>query len=104
MSAKVNRAGAFLAAIVLPALMICLTPCAKGSEKKVVRLAYVQWSSEIASTNVIKVVLEEHLGYRCRLVSLSADQMWRAVAEGTADAMISAWLPDTHDYYFKQHP
>lgn len=70
--------------------------------QQVVRLAYVEWSSEIASSNLVKAVIEQKLGVKCELVSLKADEMWRAVATGEADAMVSAWLPHTHAAYMRE--
>ncbi|OHV11913.1 glycine betaine ABC transporter substrate-binding protein [Kushneria phosphatilytica] len=74
---------------------------ADGGDKGDVTLAYVEWSSEVASTNVVRAVLEQQ-GYNVNISSLSAAAMWQAVAYGDADAMVSAWLPTTHaDYYSK---
>ena len=67
-----------------------------------VRLAHTNWSSSVASANLIKAVFEEKLGIKCELVSLNADKMWAAVAEGKADATLSAWLPDTHAHYYER--
>lgn len=65
-----------------------------------IRIAYVDWSSSVASANVVCAVLEERLELGCELIETSANEMWRMVAEGEADAMLSAWLPDTHADYF----
>lgn len=67
-----------------------------------IRLAHTDWSSSVASANLIKAVFEEKLGIKCELVSLNADEMWAAVAEGKVDATLSAWLPDTHAHYYEQ--
>jgi glycine betaine/proline transport system substrate-binding protein len=83
-------------------LAMVLASSAVQAKEDVVRLAYVEWSTEIASTNLVKAVIEEKLDVRCRLVSLTASEMWRAVATGTVDAMVSAWLPDTHAHYYKE--
>ncbi|MGO2415748.1 MULTISPECIES: glycine betaine ABC transporter substrate-binding protein [Cobetia] len=72
-----------------------------AGDKGDVTLAYVEWSSEVASTNVVKAVLEEQ-GYNVELKSLSAAAMWQAVAFGDADGMVAAWLPTTHEDYMKK--
>ena len=72
----------------------------KKASKGLVTLVYVEWSSEIASTNVVKTILEE-LGYKVEMLSVSAAAMWQAVASGDADAHVAAWLPSTHAHYFK---
>ncbi|BAP54885.1 glycine betaine/proline transport system substrate-binding protein [Thioploca ingrica] len=72
----------------------------KKASKGQVTLVYVEWSSEIASTNVVKTILEE-LGYKVEMLSVSAAAMWQAVASGDADAHVAAWLPSTHAHYFE---
>ncbi|WEG12061.1 glycine betaine ABC transporter substrate-binding protein [Pullulanibacillus sp. KACC 23026] len=66
-----------------------------------IKLAYVAWDSAIASNNVVKTVLEDE-GYKVELQQLQAGAMWAAVAKGSADAMLCAWLPTTHASYMKQ--
>jgi glycine betaine/proline transport system substrate-binding protein len=72
---------------------------AQDNERQV-ELVYVEWASEIASTYVVKVVLEQ-LGYEVDVISVSAAAMWQAVASGDADGHIAAWLPTTHAHYLK---
>jgi len=82
-----------------------LTSCSEqqleANRIKQVELVYVEWSSEVASTNVIRVVLEQQ-GYTVTLTPVSAAAMWQAVASGDADAMVAAWLPTTHGHYLKR--
>ncbi|KXH80699.1 glycine betaine ABC transporter substrate-binding protein [Sporosarcina sp. HYO08] len=63
-----------------------------------ITLAYVAWDSEIASHNVMKLVLED-MGYNVTLTQVEAGPMWTAVADGSADATLAAWLPVTHKTY-----
>lgn len=63
-----------------------------------IKLAYVAWDSEIASHNVIKIVLEQ-VGYKVILTQVEAGPLWTAVADGSADASLAAWLPITHETY-----
>lgn len=69
----------------------------KVSGKKI-KLVYVAWDSEIASTNVMGKVLENQ-GYDVTLTQVEAGPMWTAIADGSADASLSAWLPLTHKTY-----
>lgn len=69
-------------------------------EGKTLKLAYVAWDSEIASTHVVKQVLETRLGYKVDLLQVEAGPMWAGVAEGDADGIVAAWLPTTHKDYF----
>ena len=70
-------------------------------EKGMVNLAYVEWSSEVASTNVVAAVLEQ-AGYDVELTSLSAAAMFQALSTGDADAIVAAWLPTTHADYMER--
>lgn len=63
-----------------------------------IKLAYVAWDSEIASHNVMKIVLED-MGFDVTLTQVEAGPMWTAVADGSADATLAAWLPITHETY-----
>lgn len=63
-----------------------------------VKLAYVAWDSEIASTNVVAKVLTD-LGYEVKLSQVEAGPMWTGVADGSVDAHIAGWLPVTHADY-----
>lgn len=69
-------------------------------EKKIT-IPYVSWATEIASNHVIKEVLED-VGYEVTLKEVSTGAMYIAVAEGSADAMISAWLPYTDISYWEK--
>jgi glycine betaine/proline transport system substrate-binding protein len=69
------------------------------SQKEVV-LTYVDWASEVASSHVVQVVLEE-MGYQVDLMTVTAIWMWQAVANGDADAHVAAWLPTTHELYWE---
>ena len=71
------------------------------AEKKTVRIAFEEWSSEIASTNLVKAVIREKLGHRCIIKRLSVTDMYEAVSNGTQDAMLAAWLPGQTTYYEK---
>ncbi|MGQ4880013.1 glycine betaine ABC transporter substrate-binding protein [Billgrantia sp. LNSP4103-1] len=74
---------------------------AQAQDKGTVHLAYVEWSSEVASTNVVRAVLEQ-AGFEVDMTSLGAAAMWQAVASGDADAIVAAWLPTTHEEYMER--
>ena len=63
-----------------------------------IKLAYVAWDSEIASHTVMKIVLAD-MGYDVTLTQVEAGPLWTAVADGSADASLAAWLPLTHATY-----
>jgi glycine betaine/proline transport system substrate-binding protein len=68
-----------------------------------VRIAYVDWSSSVASAHLVCALLREHLGEDCELIETSAKEMWRQVADGQSDVLLSAWLPDTHAEYLQRY-
>ena len=70
--------------------------------KEEITLAYVEWDSEVASTNVLAEVLKAE-GYEVNLVPLDNAVAWKAVAAGNADASVSAWLPTTHQAQYEQY-
>ncbi|TMV47768.1 glycine/betaine ABC transporter [Paenibacillus mesophilus] len=73
------------------------------AEGKPLKLGYVAWDSEIASTNVMKYVLESKLGYKVTALQVEAGPMWAGVAGGDTDAMVAAWLPTTHEDYLNKY-
>lgn len=78
------------------------TAGAKKGNGEEVKLAYVSWDTEIASTNVIALVLED-MGYKVRLTQVESGPMWAAVATGDVDAIVAAWLPGTHAKYMADY-
>ncbi|TVM18490.1 glycine/betaine ABC transporter substrate-binding protein [Oceanidesulfovibrio indonesiensis] len=67
-----------------------------------VKLAYVEWDCAAASTNLVKAVLEEKMGYDVDILPVTAAAMWMAVGTGDVDGMVTAWLPVTHADYLEQ--
>ena len=67
-----------------------------------IKLVYVEWDTEIGSTNVVATVLED-LGYDVTITPLDNAVMWQAVATGEADGMVAAWLPGTHGDLYEQY-
>lgn len=66
------------------------------------KLSYVAWDSEIASTYLLKYIMESKLGYDVTALQVEAGPMWTGVASGDVDASAAAWLPLTHaDYWTK---
>lgn len=67
-----------------------------------VKLAYVAWDSEIASTHIIGQVLQD-LGADVKLTQVEAGPMWASVASGDSDGLVAAWLPGTHEVYMEDY-
>jgi len=81
--------------------MLSIGSTALAADKGEVELAYVEWSSEVASTNVVKAVLED-MGYDVKITAVSAAAMWQAVGTGDVDGIVAAWLPTTHKHYLEK--
>jgi len=80
------------------AMVLCLAMALPAfASKGEVELAYVEWSSEVASTNVVKAVLQERMGYECEIIPVSVGPMYAAVAAGDVDGMVSSWQPIQSD-------
>lgn len=69
---------------------------------KTVTLASVHWDSEIASANVIKIVLED-LGYDVEIYELDPAVVYSSIANGTADVTVAPWLPITQGALYEQY-
>ncbi|WP_088809422.1 MULTISPECIES: glycine betaine ABC transporter substrate-binding protein [unclassified Listeria] len=67
-----------------------------------IKLTYVAWDSEIASTNVVAEVLRS-IGYKPTIQAMEIQPMWASVATGAADGMVAAWLPNTAGIYYKDY-
>lgn len=67
-----------------------------------IKLVFVAWDSEIASTNVVAEVLSD-LGYKPTIQAMEIQPMWAAVATGAADAQVCAWLPKTSGTYYEDY-
>ncbi|MEG6615252.1 glycine betaine ABC transporter substrate-binding protein [Peptococcaceae bacterium 1198_IL3148] len=73
-----------------------------ADNKGTVKLGYVEWDSEVASTHVVKEVLESKMGYEVEATAVDAAIMWQGIKRGDFDAIVSAWLPATHADYYAQ--
>lgn len=83
-----------LAALLLPGTTVA---------QEVLRIAHVDWSSSVASAQVVAEAMSRHLDVRVELLERPVEEAWQAVADGEADAFLSAWLPSTHAPYWEAH-
>ncbi|AXO89314.1 glycine betaine ABC transporter substrate-binding protein [Pseudomonas parafulva] len=74
------------------------------AETKPLEIGYVDgWSDSVATTHVAAEVIKEKLGYAVNLKAIATGIMWQSVANGSLDAMLSAWLPVTHGEYWAKY-
>lgn len=78
------------------------TQSANDASKGTIHLAYVEWDTEVASTNVMAEILREQ-GYTVDITPLDNAIMWESVAKGQSDAMLAAWLPNTHKAQYDKY-
>lgn len=71
-------------------------PSWAAKENKTLKIVYVEWDCATASSNLVKAVLEDKLGYKVELLPVTQPILWTSLASGDADAMVTAWLPETH--------
>lgn len=74
---------------------------AQGNGEKV-KLVSTPWDSEFASSNVVKIVLD-NLGYETEVIPVDPAIMFQAVATGEGDATVAPWLPTTHQAFYEKH-
>lgn len=72
-----------------------------GQGKKI-SIGYVPWDDGVASTFLWKEILEER-GYQVDAKQLDAGPLYTSLASGNADFMTGAWLPTTHEQYWKKY-
>ncbi|MBM7557058.1 glycine betaine ABC transporter substrate-binding protein [Halanaerobacter jeridensis] len=91
----------WLFAILVILLIVIITGCStrktiekkQDSKQQTIKIVYVKWDSEIASSNVIKAVIEEKLGYKAELLPVTLTALWQSIAAGDQDVTVAAWLP-----------
>ena len=95
-----NRRTLLLGAAALAASPAALAgPAPAPTSGKPVRIAYVEWSDAVVSSNILAAVLQD-MGHEVTLIPVSGAAMWQAVASGDADCMLAGWLPTTHAAYY----
>ncbi|MER7488281.1 ABC transporter permease/substrate binding protein [Streptomyces sp. NPDC126497] len=72
-----------------------------GDGKKIT-IGYIPWDEGVASTFLWKEVLERR-GYEVEAKQFEAGPLYTALAQGNVDFQTDAWLPTTHEAYWKKY-
>jgi glycine betaine/proline transport system substrate-binding protein len=74
-----------------------------AADKPELKIGYSNgWDDSVASSHVIREVLQTKLGYSVKLQAVEPALMWQGVARGDLDFTSTAWLPATHGEYFER--
>ena len=74
----------------------------KNEDRPKVTLSHMSWDDSLASTAVIKNVLEDE-GFQVNLVQLDPTFIFSSLATGDSDFSVSPWLPVTHGSYLEEY-
>ncbi|MFF1450926.1 ABC transporter permease/substrate binding protein [Streptomyces sp. NPDC058274] len=72
-----------------------------GQGKKIT-IGYIPWDEGVASTFLWKELLEER-GFEVDTKQLDAGPLYTSLAQGDIDFQTDAWLPTTHEQYWKKY-
>lgn len=76
---------------------------AMAADKPALKIGYSNgWDDSVASSNVIREILQTKLGYSVQLQAVEPALMWQGVARGDLDFTSTAWLPATHGEYYER--
>jgi glycine betaine/proline transport system substrate-binding protein len=71
-------------------------------DAKTVKLGWAAWSDAEFVTKLAAKLIEDKLGDKVELVQTDVAPLYQGVSRGDLDAMMMAWLPQTHADYFKR--
>lgn len=67
-----------------------------------INFGWTSWSDAEFVTKLAKTLIESHTDHKVKLHMAAIGVQYQGVANGDLDAMLMAWLPDTHADYWKK--
>jgi glycine betaine/proline transport system substrate-binding protein len=90
----------------LMALAACgmlFAPTVQAAEyDKPIKIGWTAWSTAEANTKLIQKILEDKMGYEVELVMSDIGIQYQGLSTQDIDLMLMAWLPTTHQNYWKK--
>lgn len=80
--------------------MLLLTGSAQADT---IRIAYPNWAEGIAMTHLVTAILEEEMDVDVELIQAEPGTIYAAMADGSQDVLLDAWLPNTHAPYWDEY-
>lgn len=74
-----------------------------GKSKPVIQIGYVNWSEDIAMTNLMNAILVDKMGYEVKQVQTDVAPLFASLANGSTDVFLDCWLPVTHKDYMAKY-
>ncbi|WOC15728.1 glycine betaine ABC transporter substrate-binding protein [Pseudochrobactrum sp. MP213Fo] len=79
-----------------------VTSALAASDTKTVKLGWAPWSDAEFVTKLAAKLIQDNLGQKVELVQTDVAPLYQGVSRGDLDAMMMAWLPQTHADYYKR--
>lgn len=71
-------------------------------EKKPIKIGWTAWADAEFVTKLAKKLIEDNYSEKVELLQTDIAPQYQGVAKGDIDAMMMAWLPETHKDYWKR--
>ncbi|WP_423821541.1 glycine betaine ABC transporter substrate-binding protein [Salinisphaera sp. SPP-AMP-43] len=102
----IKRYGRGWWAVVLVAMLMlsgCSADRQSPSAEDTITIGWTAWDDAEFVTRLARAVIEKHTDHHVRIKLAGIEQQYQGVAEGRYDAMLMAWLPDTHARYWADY-
>jgi glycine betaine/proline transport system substrate-binding protein len=82
------------------AMVGSIATTAVAQDAKPVKIGWAAWSDAEFVTKLAAKLIKDELGHEVELVQTDVAPLYQGVSRGDLDAMMMAWLPQTHADYF----